>query len=96
MDIELDNIDTWSEELRSIIRINTTMLIDYHINDVVERCYDINKKFLSFAISNVIERPEPPFNFDLSIKRDVYCDEVIEIIEYSDKRFKNFTTYREI
>jgi hypothetical protein len=46
---------------------------------------------ISFMISSDIEYPEPPYAFDMCVKRDLVATEVKDIIKISDPRFEDLT-----
>lgn len=52
------------------------------------------KRFISRFISDEVEYPEPPYSFDMYIKRDLTPAEILEVIKISDPQFEQLTEYK--
>ncbi len=65
------------------------------MTDVEDDLTYMAKRFVSQFISNDVSfYPDPSAGFDMSIERDLVPSEVIEIIEFSDPRFEEFTGHQ--
>jgi|MDSW01.3.fsa_nt_gb hypothetical protein len=52
------------------------------------------KRFISRFILDEIEYPEPPYSFDMHMKRDLTPAEILGIIKISDPQFEELTDYK--
>lgn len=62
-------------------------------NDVEHFHQNFSEYFLSFSVKQEINCPHPGYQFDMHIKRDIPSSEVLEIIEFSNPRFKELTDH---
>lgn len=63
----------------------------YNAGHFSERLSD---RFLSYVVSDVIEYPEPPVDFDMYSKQSLAGTDVLEIIEISSPEFEQLTGFR--
>lgn len=66
------------------------------ITDIGEDYESLAKKFVSqFIAADLDFIPHPSAGFDMSVERDLAATEILEIIEFSDPRFEEFTHHTE-
>lgn len=66
------------------------------VEDIDEDVETLAKKFISqFIFSDLDFYPHPSAGFDMSVERDLASAEILEIIEFNDPRFAEFTNHAE-